>query len=366
MGLRFLGALIAGALLVFAALRYRKRLLTRAEFLMIFPLVVVLVAIAAVPEVFDIPLRPLGLQPGNQRRLIGVLVLAVVFLLLLILWAFTKIGSLSREVANHVDRATLRRFEQEYSGGLRGTCAVIIPAFNEAKNLPAVLRAIPTTIRGMPVQPVVVADGCTDGTEAVARDMGALVMERDVRRGQGASVRLGYLAGLRQGARLIVTMDGDGQHDPKEMDALVEPLINGSAEMVQGSRVLGSSAVQSLARRRGVKLFAYVLTRLSKTKITDPSNGYRAVLPNVLRKLELRQDQFFVSELVVDALQKRLRLIEVPVTVYERGNGTSRKGGTLRYGWGFARTIGITWLRQRVGKPPAEFEPRWLAHQTED
>ena len=366
MGLRILGALVAVILVSFAVARYRRALLTRAEILMICPLVVALIVAAISPQVFDAVLSPLGLQPGSQRRLIGVLVLAVVFLLLLILWGFTKMGRLSQELADHVDSAALRRFEQEHAGAFAGACAVIIPAFNEAENLPHVLGAMPATVRGMPVKTVVVADGCSDGTELAAREMKALVIERDVRRGQGASVRLGYVAALRNSARYIVTMDADGQHDPREMHALLDPLMDGTAEMVQGSRVLGTSKVESVSRARGVRIFAQVLTRLGDVRITDPSNGYRAVLPEVLKRLDLRQDQFFVSEIIMDVLQKGVRLVEVPVTVHQRRHGTTKKGDTFRYGWGFTRTMGLTWLRHRVGRRSRTLQPRWLAQQVDD
>lgn len=348
-------------LLVVLVLRFRRKLLTRAEVLMVLPLIFTSVAAALQPRWFDIVLIPLGLHPGGQRRLVGVLVFSVIFLVLLVLWIFMKLDTLSRELANNVDRAALRRFQQEHPSALSGQCAVIIPSFNEAQNLPGVLRNMPQSVGGIPVQAVVVADGCTDGTEAVARSMGALVIERDIRRGQGAGIRLGYLAALRNEAQVLLTMDADGQHDPKEMHTLVAPLLDGRAEMVQGSRVLGSSNVESISRATGVKLFARVLTRISKTKITDPSNGYRAVLPQVLARLDLRQDQFFVSELIVDALHKGVRLVEVPITVHRREHGTSKKGGTLRYGWGFTRTLGLTWLRQRIRQGPDLIHPRWLA-----
>lgn len=121
----------------------------------------------------------------------------------------------------------LRRLEEEGVAPADGACVVVLPAFNEADNLPTVLSEMPTIVGGLPVVPIVVADGCTDETEATARALRAAVIRRDLRRGSGAAVRLGYQAALRTGARIVVTIDADGQHDPSEMERLVTPLLEG-------------------------------------------------------------------------------------------------------------------------------------------
>ena len=360
MNLRALGGVAAALLVAYAVMRYRKRGLTRAEFLVICPLVLLLCAAALQPELFDIVLSPLGMQPGSQRRLIGVLVFSNFFLLILIVRAFSNEADLAKEIAEHVDHSALRRFEEKSVPAIAGRCAVVVPAFNEADNLPEVLRRMPAEVQGLPVTTIVVADGCTDDTEDVARSLGALVISRDLRRGQGAAIKVGCLAALRHNASLIVTMDGDGQHDPLEMERLVKPLVAGEADLVQGSRILGSFEVESTARALGVSFYARLLTIVTRKRITDPSNGYRALTPASLRQLDLRQDQFFASELIVDALQKGLRLAEVPITVRRRASGISKKGGAARYAWGYSKTLCLTWLRQHLGRRPRLHQPRWL------
>ena len=175
--------------------------------------------------------------------------------------------------------------------------------------------------------------------------MGAIVIRRDLRRGSGAAVRLGYQAAMKAGAKVIVTFDADGQHDPKEMETLVRPLLLEDADMVQGSRILGSFEKESRARSWGVVFFARLLSMLSRTKITDPSTGYRAMKTETLRKLDLRQDQFYVSEMILDAARKGFVVKEVPITISARAFGTSKKPTTFRYAWGFSRAIFKTWLR---------------------
>ena len=345
MGLRIFGAAIAVLLLAYAIVRYRREQLRRGELLAVFATASGLIVAAIAPDVFDPLLSSLGFERGNARRIIGLLVISNLFTLTLVFRGFVRDDQLSNEVGDLVDYMAFRRLEEEQHPPILGSCAVVIPAYNEADNLPAVLGEIPLEVEGLPVAPIVIADGCTDATEAAARKLGAVVIRRDLRRGSGAAVRLGYQAALRYGARCVVTIDADGQHDPKEMWRLVEPILSGSADMVQGSRVLGSFEVESRARKYGVRLFASLLSTLGRTRITDPSTGYRAISTDALRRLDLRQDQFYVSEVILDAARKGFSVTEVPITLRRRASGTTKKPTTLRYAWGFSKAIVKTWMR---------------------
>ncbi|CAN5583237.1 hypothetical protein BH24ACT26_BH24ACT26_17140 [soil metagenome] len=345
MGLRIFGAAVAVLLVVFASVRYRKGQLRRGELVAIFVAATGLSVAAIAPDLLDPLLSSLGFERGNERRIIGLLVISNLFTLALVFRGFVRDDQLSNEVGDLVDYMAWRRLEEEGHPPVLGACAVVIPAYNEADNLPAVLGEMPQDVEGLRVAPIVIADGCTDATEAAARKLGAIVIRRDLRRGSGAAVRLGYQAALRYGARCAVTIDADGQHDPKEMVRLVEPILSGRADMVQGSRVLGTFEVESRARRYGVRLFASLLSTLGRTRITDPSTGYRAVSIEALRRLDLRQDQFYVSEVILDASRKGFAVVEVPITLRRRASGGTKKPTTLRYAWGFSKAIVKTWLR---------------------
>jgi hypothetical protein len=344
MGLRIFGAVVAALLLVFTIVRYRKNQLRRGEALVIALVATSLTVAAAVPDVLDPLLEALGFQRGQQRRIIGLLVISNLFTLALVFRGFSTDDRLSDEVGSLVDYLALSRLE-ERDGIPKMGCAVVIPAYNEAANLPAVLSQIPEQVDGLVVSVIVVADGCTDATEAVARRLGATVIRRDLRRGSGAAVRLGYEVALRSGAQIIVTIDGDGQHDPAEIHLVTKPLLSGEADMVQGSRVLGSFEVESAVRKHGIAVFARLLSTLGRTRITDPSTGYRAMTAEALRRLDLRQDQFYVSEVILDASRKGLTVVEVPITLRRRASGLTKKPTTLRYAWGFSKAILRTWLR---------------------
>ncbi|MBA3430800.1 MAG: DUF2304 family protein [Actinobacteria bacterium] len=345
MALRLLGAVAALLIAMFAVRRYGKGELRRGELLVIFAVVVALTLAAVVPQVFVPFLSPLGFKPGDQRQIIGLLVISNLLTFALLFRGFSRDDLLSDEIGTMVDYIALRRLEDEGLPAGRSTCAVVIAAYNEADNLPAVLGEMPLEVEGLPTMPIVISDGSTDATEATARNLGATVIRRDLRRGHGAAMRLGCRVALKTGARVIVTMDADGQHDPKEMERLVKPLLAGDADIVQGSRVLGSFEGESNVRTFGVRFFARLLSILGRTKITDPSNGYRAFTPATFHRLDLRQDQYYVSELFLDATRKGYEAVEVPISVRKRVSGTTKKGKTVRYAWGFSKAIIRTWLR---------------------
>jgi hypothetical protein len=361
MALRIVGAIVALLLASFAVVRYRRGQLRRGELVAAFTVVAGLAIAALAPSILDPILTPLGFQRGQERRIVGLLVISNLFTLALVFRGFSREDQMSDEIGDLVDYMALRRLQDEGFAPADGACAVVLPAYNEADNLPSVLAEMPAEVEGLPVVPIVVADGCTDETEATARALGVVVVRRDLRRGSGAAVRLGYQAALRAGAAIIVTLDADGQHDPGEMSRLVKPLLEGRADMVQGSRVLGSFEVESRARKHGVRLYSRLLTTLSRTSVTDPSNGYRAVTADALLRIDLRQDQFYVSEMILEAARRGLTVIEVPISLRRRASGVTKKPTTFRYAWGFTKAIFRTWLRQPPGRRTTAALPRWVS-----
>jgi glycosyltransferase involved in cell wall biosynthesis len=225
----------------------------------------------------------------------------------------------------------------------------VIAAFNEVRSVGAVVAGIPPRVAGRETECVVVDDGSGDGTAEAARAAGALVCRLVQNQGQGVALRAGYRLASRRGAEVIVTMDADGQFDPAEMPALVEPILSGRADMAQGSRRLGRSETTDRFRAAGVVLFGALVSVLTGTRITDPANGYRAFRPAVAAAVPLRQPQYQTAELLIGALARGFRVVEVPVTVLARTAGESKKGPNLLYGYRFARVIVATWWSGRRG-----------------
>ena len=192
---------------------------------------------------------------------------------------------------------------------------------------------------------LVVDDGSRDGTGDVAAQHGATVARHVINRGGGAALRTGYRLMVDSGAEIVVTLDADGQHLPSEMQRLVKPVLDGEVDVAHGSRVLGDADRNHLARELGIVFFNRLVSLITRTHVTDCSNGYRAVRATVLPQLVLRQEQFHTSEFMIEAIKRGIPAKEVPVTVAQRLHGHSKKPAVVRYGLGFANAIVRTWLR---------------------
>ena len=254
--------------------------------------------------------------------------------------------------------ATARLVEQaeaaflaEYVDPAPAALIMVVPAFNEEATVASVARALPATIHGMTTATLVVDDGSTDQTAAEARRAGAMVCSVARNVGQGVVLRLGYRLASRLGATYVATADADGQFDPAELPRLLEPIVAGEADFVNGSRRLGDNRQADAVRRLGVVVFGSVLSGLTGVRVTDPSNGLRAWRTEVTDTVPLRQTQYQTSELLIRTIAYGFRVTEVPATMYERTAGESKKGRNWRYGARFARVIVMTWWeeRQRIG-----------------
>jgi glycosyltransferase involved in cell wall biosynthesis len=208
-----------------------------------------------------------------------------------------------------------------------------------------VIEAMPKEVAGFSVVPIVIDDHSDDGTADAARIGGALAATLPIRRGGGMALRVGYDIALRLGADIVVTLDADGQHLPEELPVLIAPILEDRADHVNGSRMLGDFERGPMIRHAGVHFFSWIVTILTGQRITDISSGYRATRAQTLRKLILVQDQFWSSEITIEALRQRARIVEVPVTFLTRRGGESKKPKSMRYAWNFSKAIGKTWLR---------------------
>lgn len=226
--------------------------------------------------------------------------------------------------------------------------AIVIPAFEEAANLTELLPRIPGTVCGVPAAVLVVDDGSADDTSGAAVRAGAVVARLPENRGGGAALRAGYALMVGAGARVVVTMDADGQHRPEDLDRVAEPVLSGRAQLAQGSRILGHTEPGAFARELGIALFNRLVRALTCARVTDCSNTFRAIRTELLPELDLRQPQFHAAEFLIEAITRGVSLEEVPVSVLSRQHGQSKKPATLRYGLGFASAIISAWRRSVV------------------
>jgi glycosyltransferase involved in cell wall biosynthesis len=249
------------------------------------------------------------------------------------------------ETARVTDAAALAFAEAHPEKG--APVVVIIPALNEEETVADVVSTVPDQLCGLYVDVLVIDDGSRDATAEKAGGAGALVARLEANTGQGNAFKLGYrLAGLR-GATYIATADADGQFDPAELSRLIQMLVADEADLVTGSRRLGQTHTKDSVRAVGVVVFGRLLSVLTGVRITDPANGLRAMRAEVAASLDMRQPQYQSSELLIRTIANGYRVREVPVTMFQRTAGTSKKGGNLSYGMRFSRVVITTWWEVR-------------------
>jgi hypothetical protein len=244
------------------------------------------------------------------------------------------------------DIITVRQFISAQGEVSFAPVVVIIAAYNEENGIGAVLAAVPPMSCGLPVDTLVVVDGCTDATAEVARRCGAWVCEMPANRGQGAALRLGYALARRGGARYLVTTDADGQYDMAELPLLLQPLIDDEADFVTGSRTLGRRETSDPVRHLGVHVFARLASALTRQRLTDTSFGFRAMKADLTGEVTLTQAQYQASELLLGVISHGYRVLEQPMTMLARTAGETKKGNNFVYGVRYARVLVGTWVRE--------------------
>ena len=247
------------------------------------------------------------------------------------------------------ERGAAQAFLSVHPPGLGAPLAIVIPAYNEEPTVAGVVSEIPRSAAGLKTEVIVVVDGARDATASRAAGAGALVCDEPVNRGQGAALKLGYWLARARGAQVIATIDADGQYEPEEIARVVQPILDGEADFVSGSRRLGAELTTDRVRHLGVLVFGALISVLVRHRITDPACGIRAMRSEVTGAVVLEQPQYQASELMISAALHGYRLGEVPTTMRDRGahaTGT-KKGGNFGYGVRFARAALRTWMRDR-------------------
>ena len=249
---------------------------------------------------------------------------------------------------NTQDKNAIDRYLIEHSSEPTPEFIVLIPAFNEAKNLPIVAGLLDNAQGELRTGRVVICiDGATDQTESVARDLGFGVCAANVNRGQGAVLKMGYQLAIAVGAKYVVIVDADGQWDPSDLASILNPLREDIADFVQGSRELGETRVGDSFRDFGVVVFARLISLLTGVKVTDTSSGYRAFDVSLLSKVRLSEPQYQSSELLIGAIMAGARVVEIPTVMHRRPSGKSKKGNNFSYGINYSKVVLDTWLREK-------------------
>ena len=204
---------------------------------------------------------------------------------------------------------------------------VLIPAYNEEATIPLVIRDIREHCQDI----VVVDDGSTDFTGAVARDEGAMVIPHGQNKGYAEALRTGYRYALEHNYDGIVQIDADGQHDPGHIPELFRR--GQSWDVVIGSRFLGRQKYRSpMAKSIGVRIFRHIIQRETGLNITDPTSGYRYMYSRAIRFCSRLRCNYPDANLIIMMHRAGMTITESPVKMQPNAAGKSmHKGKTIKY-----------------------------------
>ncbi len=212
--------------------------------------------------------------------------------------------------------------------GTRSPTVVVIPALNEEASVRGVVREVRAVLPDALI--VVVDDGSTDATAAAAADAGAEVIRLPFNCGIGVAVQTGLRFAVARGAGLVARLDGDGQHDARELGKLIAA-VEAGADFVLGSRFAGGGTAtyrSSFMRRLGIRWFAAVLRLAGARGVTDPTSGFFAASAPAARFLaEHYASDYPEVDAVVRLARRGFRLAEVPVAMRARAGGISSING---------------------------------------
>jgi glycosyltransferase involved in cell wall biosynthesis len=233
---------------------------------------------------------------------------------------------------------------------------VIIPAFNEEKNIATVIGGVKEHLPGAEI--LIVDDGSRDQTRQKAEAEGARVISHPYNLGYGAALQTGYKFALKAGEEMTVQMDGDGQHDPFFIGALLETIRKGDADIVIGSRFLDAESRRDdspyrapFVRKVGMNFFKVITSLLIGQRVTDPTSGYQAMNRKALEWVS--GDHFPVdypdADVIIMLHRAGFRIKEVPVRMFQNQDKKTMHSGwkPLYYVFKMFLSIGVTLMRKQ-------------------
>jgi len=214
----------------------------------------------------------------------------------------------------------------------------VIPCLNEEKFIGDVAAGALKHVDKV----LVIDDGSTDATATVAKKAGAGVIRHEKRMGAGAATRTGFEAAIKMGADIVVTLDGDGQHDADEIPNVIKPLLDRAADLAIGSRFIKPSTNMPAYRNWGIDIITWLYNTGSKSKITDSQSCFRTHSRKLLESMKITRADFgFSIEVLVKARKKGLKIVEVPASCLYHAQGSSMN--PIVHGLGVA--LSVVWLR---------------------
>jgi glycosyltransferase involved in cell wall biosynthesis len=205
--------------------------------------------------------------------------------------------------------------------------SIIVPVYNEEKTLLPLLRKVQSVkLLGLKKQILVVNDGSTDGTSRILQKIripGGMILQHEKNRGKGAAIRTAI---PHTKGDIVIIQDADLEYDPNDYKAVLAPILNGSADVVYGSRFLGVHRAFLFLHYVGNKALTLLTNMLYDTVLTDMETCYKAFKGDLLRSLRLRSNRFdFEPEVTAKVLKRHCKLFEVPISYHGRGFEEGKK-----------------------------------------
>lgn len=190
---------------------------------------------------------------------------------------------------------------------------IVIPAYNEENSIPSIIKDLKKQNYN---KIIVVDDGSTDYTLKVARQAGAIVVRHPINLGQGAALRTGMDLALDFGADLIVTFDADGQHMARDINKLIQPVINNEVDIALGSRFLDNSSNTPRLKKVVLKMGVFLIFLMYGIMLSDTHNGLRAISRQAVQKISIEsRGMEHASEIIGKIKVNRIKFREIPVTI---------------------------------------------------
>ena len=241
----------------------------------------------------------------------------------------------------------------------------VVPAYNEAATVTEVVLAIRRHAPQFDV--VVIDDGSTDATAELAEAAGARVVKLPFNLGIGGAVQAGFTFAWEHGYDYLVQVDGDGQHDPREIQKLIEAMeADQSLDMICGSRFITDFKYPApISRRTGIHLFAFILSRIVGQRVTDPTSGFRLYNRRAIALFARDYPHDYPEvEAVLMLHFHRLKMREHPVRMFKRGGGVSSisSGKSVYYMVKVLLAIFVGLARAKPIVDPGDDAPVTAAH----
>jgi glycosyltransferase involved in cell wall biosynthesis len=243
----------------------------------------------------------------------------------------------------------------------------VVPAYNESATVTTVVEALREHALGFDV--LVVDDGSTDATSERAAAAGARVVRLPFNLGIGGAVQAGFVYALERGYERMVQVDGDGQHDAREIATLIAAMeADPSLDVVCGSRFLSEELTypSPLSRRTGIHIFAFLLSRLVRQPVSDPTSGFRLYNRRAIQLFARDYPHDYPEvEAVLMLHHHRLRMAEVPVQMFTRGGGKSSIQGSGKSAYYMLKVLlalGVGLARRRPVPGPGDPAPVAAGH----